>query len=144
MKRFNLYLTEAENTFGALAKKDYGQELILDIHNVPPEFFKRKQIRRFAEKMCEEIKMKKGPLYLWGKDEDEGKAKTGDDNIKDDGISCVQFLYNSSITIHAIDEIQKVFVNIFSCDTFDVKKARSFAEEHVGGTIVATQNIIRK
>ena len=110
----------------------------------PTEFFTKKNIRQFAEQLCDEIKMKRGPFHLWGEEKDLHKAKTGEGAIKADGISCVQFLYSSSITIHALDEINKVFINVFSCNKFDVKKARAFAEKNINGKIVSVHNIIRK
>lgn len=143
MRNFTDYLLEQDN-IQTVARKDYGQELILDIHDVPSDFFHRTKIGLFAKELCTEIKMKHGPRYLWGTDREEHKHKTGEDAIKADGISCVQFLYNSSITIHALDEIQKVFINIFSCDRFDAEKAKVFTEKNVGGKIVSAHNILRK
>lgn len=145
MFRFNDYLTEIDNV-QKVRKESYGQELIVDLHNVHSDFFKRKTIGKFAANLCDEIKMKKGPLHIWGTDADEHKHHSGkdtDNEIKADGISCVQFLYNSSITIHALDEIQKVFINIFSCDKFDNKKAIAFINTFIQGDIVKTHNIVR-
>jgi len=119
--------------------ESYGQELILDFHEVPKEFFDTKIIRKFAEELCDEISMTRGPIYLWGND----KSLRTMADPKADGISCVQFLHSSSITLHAIDELSRVFINIFSCKNFDVKKAKAFALENVGGKIVQIHNIKR-
>jgi len=131
-------ITEDPELIAKDRESNYGQELILDIHEVPKNVFDKKFVREFVEKLCDEIEMKRGPNYLWG---DAGE------NLKDpkaDGISCVQFLYSSSITIHAIDKLQKVFINIFSCRNFDADKARQFVTDNLGGTIVAEHNITRK
>jgi len=118
----------------------YGQEVIIDLHNVNPDFFQMKHVRHYAEKLCEIIKMKKGPIYVWGDDKSLGTMH----NPKADGISCVQFLYTSSITIHALDELQKVFVNIFSCRQFDADKAMKFTMQHIGGDLARFHNIKRQ
>ena len=143
MGSFSKFLQEDALGIKAVSRENYGQELILDIHDVPPEFFDRNVIRNFAEELCDEIEMKRGPIYLWGITSQEHKAKRGEAAIKADGISCCQFLYKSSITIHALDEIHKVFINIFSCEQFDINLATKFVKENVGGTIVSSRNITR-
>jgi S-adenosylmethionine decarboxylase len=120
--------------------EDYGQEVILDLHDVPMDFFNKDKIRKFTEELCDEIKMKKGPNYVWGDDNELGTMH----NPKADGISCIQFLYSSSITMHCIDELQKAFLNVFSCQEFDADKVKKFAEDNIGGTVVSFHNIIRK
>ena len=141
MEKFSEFLKET--SIKSVKHENYGQELILDVHDVPSEFFNRIAIREFAEKLCDEIDMKRGPIYQWGLNSQEHKAKQGEATIKADGISTCQFLYKSSITIHALDEIQKVFINIFSCEPFDVGKVESFVEENVGGKIVSKKSLIR-
>jgi S-adenosylmethionine/arginine decarboxylase-like enzyme len=142
MQKFSRFIKEAAN-IKTVEYEPYGQELILDIHDVPPKFFDRNIIRHFAEKLCEEIDMKRGPIYLWGENNQEHKAKKGEAAIKADGISCCQFLYKSSIIIHALDEIQKVFINIFSCESFDVNTALKFVNRNVGGNIVSKRSLVR-
>lgn len=135
------FLAEKEDAnIQEITSESYGQEVILDIHDVPPEFFTTKNIRHFAEQLCDEIGMKRGPIYNWGEDK---QLRDNYKNPKINGISCVQFLYSSSITIHALDEIHKVFINVFSCKTFDGEKAKQFAEENIGGKIIRYRNIKR-
>lgn len=134
-------LTEDENLIAKVKSESYGQELILDIHDIDKDKIHIKAIRKFAEELCDEIGMKKGPQHEWGEEKQLGKYP---DNPKIDGISVVQFLYSSSITIHALDEIGKVFVNIFSCEEFDAEKAKDFTLLTFGGKIVSEHNIIRK
>lgn len=127
-----------------VTEEDYGQEVVLDIHDVPEEFFQVKEVRHFAEQLCDEIGMKRGPLYTWGENKDMHKGWGSEGTIKANGISCVQFLYSSSITIHALDEIHKVFVNVFSCKPFDAEKTKQFAMERIGGKIVNFRNTKRE
>jgi S-adenosylmethionine/arginine decarboxylase-like enzyme len=129
----------AEESIEEVKEEDYGQEVIIDIHDVPEEFFTKKNVRQFVEKLCDEIQMKRGPNYMWG----EEKELHAYANPKVDGLSCVQFLYSSSITIHAINELNKVFLNIFSCKTFDSEKAKLFTEKNIGGRIVSFHDFKR-
>lgn len=137
--RITEIIVESDGT-GPELGSSYGMEAVLDIHDVPIEFFDDKNVRRFAEKLCDEIGMTKGPIYLWG----DNKALGTMNDPKADGISVCQFLHSSSITIHAIDEFKKVFINVFSCKSFPADTVREFAEENVGGTIVSFHVFKRK
>lgn len=120
--------------------ENYGQEVVVDLQNVPPEVFNLATIQAFASDLCEEIGMNKGPFYNWGTEEDNGKYA---DEPKKDGISVVQFLWESSITIHALDLIQKVFINVFSCKAIDVEKVREFSLKRLGGDLVSIRSFER-
>ena len=120
--------------------KDYGQELILDIHDVARGRIHAKGVKQFAADLCDEIGMSRGPSFVWGTDSDKDEWK----DPKADGISCVQFLHSSSITIHAIDLLNRVFINVFSCKSFDAEKAKAFAMKKFGGTLSGEHNIVRK
>jgi len=122
-----------------LRRQAYGQEAIIDLHDVPLDRFHHKIVKDFAEKLCDEIGMQRGPVYAWGDDEDLGTMH----NPKADGLSCIQFLYSSSIVVHAIDELGKVFVNVFSCKNFDQEKVLRFALATFGGRVAAFHNIKR-
>jgi S-adenosylmethionine decarboxylase len=135
------FLKKAEDIETARAE-DYGQEAVLDLHDVPDKFFQLKEVRRFAENLCDEIGMIKGPIYTWGGEKQDLHVHPNKPKI--DGISCVQFLHSSSITIHALDEINKVFINVFSCKPFDADGVKKFAEERLGGSLVSFHNYIRK
>lgn len=133
-----------ESTVDKVRNEDYGQECVLDVHEVSKDKFHKKFIREFAEKLCDEIGMIRGPSYsshIWGEEKD---LETHPNKPKIDGISLCQFLYSSSITLHFIDELGKVFINVFSCKNFDAEKVKSFALDQLGGTIAAFHNIIRK
>ena len=121
-------------------EEHYGQEVIIDLHDVDPEIFQTHILKKFAEDLCDEIGMQRGPIYSWGQDKFEGTYKT---HPKKDGISVVQFLYESSITIHALDELQKIFINVFSCKDFDPEQAKAFALKTLGGNLVTEHNIVR-
>ncbi len=139
IRKYQLIIEAKDTSIKELKESDYGQEAILDIHDVPKEFYHDKNIRQFAEKLCDEIGMTRGPIYLWGDD----KALGTMNDAKADGISVIQFLHSSSITIHAIDTLNKVFINVFSCKTFDGEVVKKFAEENIGGRIVSYHDFKR-
>jgi S-adenosylmethionine/arginine decarboxylase-like enzyme len=128
-----------------LIKKDkkevYGKELILDIHEVEKDKITVKNIKTFAEELCDEIGMTKGiKAIVWGTDSDKDELK----DPRADGLSCIQFLHSSSIVVHGIDLLGCIFINIFSCKEFSTDKAKNFALKSWGGKIASEHVIIRK
>lgn len=120
----------------------YGRELIVDVHDCDAVPFTRKYIARFCDELCRELCMKKGDLHFWDyKDSPEEYAKAPP-HLK--GISVVQFISTSNITIHALDDLRHVYFNIFSCKEFDVSTVRLHIEMWTQGTIVSFKDIIRK
>ena len=141
VKVLNEIVTKSDALIKKVKEANYGQELILDVHGVDVSRIHSRSIKAYAKGLCNAIGMVKGPIYTWGAEKELGEYPS---KPKFDGISCVQFLHSSSITIHALDEIGKVFVNIFSCNNFSSEKAKKFTLEHFGGNIVSQHNIIRK
>jgi S-adenosylmethionine/arginine decarboxylase-like enzyme len=60
------------------------------------------------------------------------------------GTSAVQFIMTSNITIHTLDILKNVYLNIFSCKDFDAAKALKFSKEFFGGKIVNFKIVDRK
>lgn len=108
--------------------ENYGQELILDLHDCDPDTFTRESIGHYFRILCKLIDMKAEDCYFW---DDEGlppeKCQT---NPKTCGVSAVQFILTSSIVVHALTKLRKVFINIFSCKYFDTNAAREFTKIH--------------
>ena len=124
-----------------IRKENYGQEAIFDFHNVPMNDYSIGYLKLFAKNLAKEIGMRCGPAYYWGT---KGELNSEPElPVKADGISVVQFIYESSITIHALDTIQKLYINIFSCKQFDFDKAKKFILEHIKADLVCEHNIIR-
>lgn len=103
-------------------KNFYGYELVLELFDCDlKRLTSKKYIQEFVDGMCKTIGMEKhGPLHaerymgggIWGK-----------------GFSFFQFITTSSITGHFIETDRTAFINVFSCNTFNVKKADSFARK---------------
>lgn len=102
-------------------KKIYGMELVLELFGCNLKCLtSKKKIQEFIDGICKEIEMKKyGPLYI--------KRFPGGE-LWGEGYSFFQFITTSSITGHFIESDRIAFLDIFSCNRFDSKKAKLFAK----------------
>ena len=114
----------------------YGKELILDLHNCNSEKFNRKDIAQYFKILCDEkINMERCDLHWWDyEDEEQEVYDNAPAHLK--GTSAVQFIQTSDIVIHTLDDLKRVYVNIFSCKDFDSVVAREFTEETFEGKTV--------
>lgn len=111
----------------------YGKELILDLHDCDPVTFTRNSIAEYFRRLCELIDMEACDLHFWddlGVSSDECQTEP---HLK--GTSAIQFILTSNITIHTLDLLESVYVNIFSCKDFDGKKAAAFTRIWFQGRI---------
>ena len=112
---------------------DYGKELILDLHYCNPEKFTRTYIRKYFIGLCKLIEMERCDTHFWdykGESEEYDKAP---DHLK--GTSAIQFISTSNITIHTLDILRRVYLNIFSCKDFDENVAIEFSKSWFEGSI---------
>lgn len=120
----------------------YGKELILDIHNCDVSKFNRTDIERYIKILCDDIiDMDREDLYWWDYEDDIAGYKEAPDHLK--GTSCVQFILTSTIVIHSLVELKKIFINIFSCKNFDAETAVVFTEKYFGGKVETYKVIMR-
>ncbi len=102
----------------------YGKELILDLYGCNPKKFNRSDLDKFFAELCELIDMQKCERYFWddlGVSESERQTSP---HTK--GTSAVQFILTSNITIHTLDLVGEVYINVFSCKDFDALVAIDF------------------
>ena len=119
----------------------YGKELILDLHNCDSSTFTRKSIRKYFKKLCEKIDMNPEKLCWW---DDYGLEPGFCQTLPHTkGTSAVQFILTSNITIHTLDILKNVYINIFSCKDFDAEIAKQFSSEWFKGTVVSSHIIER-
>lgn len=109
----------------------YGKELIMDLHNCDPKTLTRRSIREFLIALCKEIDMERCDLHFWDYLGDQEGYDAAPDHLK--GTSVTQFITTSSITIHALDILQKVFINLFSCKDFDGSQVIQLSEQWFRG-----------
>jgi S-adenosylmethionine/arginine decarboxylase-like enzyme len=122
--------------------KNYGKEVILDLHDCNPKKFTRKLIKQYFVELCDLIDMQRCKLCWW---DDYGLPKEKrqtEPHLK--GVSAIQFIMTSNITIHTLDLLQSVYVNIFSCKSYDAKIVRDFTKKWFEGKVVNYKVIIRK
>lgn len=122
-------------------RESYGKELILDLAECDPATFNRASIRRFCEELCRQIDMEPADLHFWddvGVPEDEQQTEP---HLK--GTSAVQFITTSNITIHTLDILRTVYVNLFSCKAFDESVAISLAAGWFKGTVIQS-HVVRR
>ena len=102
----------------------YGVELILDLHGCDNSTFTRESISEYFESLCELIDMKREALHFW---DDVGVPEEDKQTSPHtQGTSAVQFILTSSIVIHALDQLDAIYINMFSCKEFDPKLAERF------------------
>ena len=105
----------------------YGYELILDLHGCSPDKFNRAEIDRYFTELCDRIGMEKCEVHFW---DDVGVPPEEQQTLPHaKGTSAVCFILTSSIVIHTLDIPKAVYVNIFSCKTFDPNVAAEFTED---------------
>jgi len=121
-------------------REGYGEELVLDVHNCDLSKFNKEDIEIFFIELCDIINMERCDLHFW---EDEYLTEEEKTNPVLSGISAVQFIKTSSITLHALNLLRKVFINIFSCKPFDTDKAAKFSAAYFIGDIVSKHAIHR-
>jgi len=121
--------------------KPYGKELIIDIHGCGPGEFSREEIKQYFDDLCFRIDMKQCDLHFWDDLETpEDKKQTSPHTV---GVSAIQFILTSNITIHTLPLLGKVFVNIFSCKDFNSRDAANFSVDFFGGRIAKETEVIR-
>lgn len=122
--------------------KEYGKELILDLHNCDAAKFDRKNIRNYFKNLCDLIHMERCKLTWWDDYGVPPEEQQTEPHLK--GTSAVQFIKTSNITIHTLELLKAAYINIFSCKAFDEKKAKQFTQEWFRGKVVTSKIIVRK
>ena len=110
---------------------NYGKELILDLHECNPKKFNRKSLRKFFGEMCELLNMEACDLHFWDYHGYAKEYEDAPDHLK--GTTAIQFISTSNITIHCLDVLKSVYLNIFSCKNFDRLKAMNFCKDYFEG-----------
>lgn len=120
----------------------YGKELILDLSDCNVETFTRESIGNYFDELCELIDMQAEDRHFW---DDEGlPPEQCQTNPKTCGISAVQFIITSTIVLHSLTKLGKVYINIFSCKDFDSDEARDFTIKWFGAGVCGDIIVIRE
>lgn len=120
---------------------NYGKELILDLHKCNSKMFTRYQINKFFKSLCSEIDMEACKIAWWDYRGYSEEYENAPDHLK--GTSAIQFISTSNITIHTLDVLKRVYLNIFSCKDFDVSVAADFSANFFHGEIIQQNTVDR-
>lgn len=113
--------------------KNYGKELVLDLLNCDVSTFTRKSIGNYFKELCELIDMEREKLCWWDYHNDPEAYRKAPAHLK--GISAVQFIKTSNITIHTLDTKKEILLNIFSCKDYETTVVVDFTKSHFRGKI---------
>lgn len=114
--------------------EQYGKEIILDLHGCNPKKFNRCDIGLFFDRLCERLGVQQGDRHFWDDVGVPPEEQQQAPHLK--GTSAVQFILTSNITIHTLDLLHAVYLNVFSCADFDGEAVKELAIEWFGGRIV--------
>jgi S-adenosylmethionine/arginine decarboxylase-like enzyme len=119
----------------------YGKELILDLHGCDPAKFNRGDLTRFFAELCALIDMQAEDLHFWDDQDTPENEKETEPHLV--GTSAVQFIRTSNVTVHALDLLRRVYLNVFSCKDFDAGAVYSFCLEFFGGHVANRKEVDR-
>ncbi len=120
----------------------YGKSLALDIHDCDVSKFNRKDIEAYLVELCDDvIDMERAELQWWDYEDEPEEYAKAPAHLK--GVSCVQFIMTSTIVIHSLEDLGKVFMDIFSCKDFDEVATAKFTADYFGGEIKTQEAVIR-
>lgn len=108
----------------------------IDIHQCNPDYIRsRRKIKEFVIALCHLIKMKRyqEPVIVhFGKDK------------KVAGYSMTQFIETSLISAHFANQTNHLYLDIFSCKSYNPKEAAEFSRNFFQGKDYTLNTIYRK
>jgi S-adenosylmethionine decarboxylase len=115
----------------------WGQHLIIDLAGGKPEAIRSRDVlARFARELVEAIHMKAyGEPLL---------AHFAEHSPKAAGWTLVQLIETSSITGHFCDHSGDAYLDVFSCQAFDVQTVLDLVEETFAPEQVSTTVLMRQ
>jgi len=120
----------------------YGKSVSMDVHGCNVGLFNRRDLRKFVKALCVEIDMIPAQLHWWDYGADEVEKAKAPPHLK--GVSVVQFIETSTIVVHTLDDLEVVYLDLFSCGDFESSEVIKFTENYFQGKVVNTQTMERK
>ncbi len=105
-----------------------GKELIIDLKGCNVSKFTRESITDYFKWLCSIIGMERESLFFWDDEDTPESEKRTEPHVV--GISAVQFIITSNITIHTLTLLQEAYINIFSCQDYQTGKATTFTKSY--------------
>lgn len=110
---------------GMVPRAPYGMELVLDLHDCDPTMFTREKLTQYFIDLCILLEMQRADLHFWDYEDHPHYKKHAPAHLK--GTTAVQFISTSNITIHTLDDLRRVYLNIFTCREFEPTLALEFS-----------------
>jgi S-adenosylmethionine/arginine decarboxylase-like enzyme len=109
-----------------VAQKVWGISSAVDIYDCDPDKIRDAElIRKFVDELCKLIEMKKfGDTQVVHFGEDERVA----------GFSMLQLIETSLISAHFANQTNAVYLDVFSCKSYDPETVRCFSQIYFGGS----------
>jgi|GEM_PF-262388 S-adenosylmethionine decarboxylase len=127
---------QQETTKEEVKNTDFGKELILDLYDCDHETIcSGSKIKEFSVKLCDLIEMKRFGKPFLQRFAEHSKIAAG--------YSLAQMIETSLISGHFSESLNRAYINIFSCKTFDTQQATIFTKEFFGAKSVKQRIIIR-
>jgi S-adenosylmethionine/arginine decarboxylase-like enzyme len=132
--------------------KAYGKELILDLHECNVDRFNRRDIDKYFVRVCRLTNMVRCERFWWddvGVPEEERqtalhtKGTTAVDHSAARPLVGTQFILTSNITVHSLELLRAIHVNVFTCKNFDPQAVEKFTAKWFGGDVVQSLYINR-
>lgn len=128
-----VWKSSCDDCKGSGILKVYGKESIIDLHKCNEKLFDRKNLKKFFKELCDLLNMERCDLHFWDDvGVPESKRQT-EPHLK--GTSAIQFITTSNITIHTLNDLKSAYINIFSCNDFDIDKAEKFCKKFFKGKL---------
>lgn len=116
-------------------KGNYGLELIIDLKGCNLSDLSREKIKRFFVELCDRIDIiRHGDPFYWEDTSDIPHLR---------GISGFQFVKTSNVVCHPLPMLKAVYINVFSCKSFDTDDALKFCKNYWEATSEVHTVIVR-
>lgn len=103
----------------------YGLHVLCDLYDCNPETFNRESIEAFLTKLCVKIDMDREDFHFWddvGVSEEKKQTEPQTKGTSVGGVFQkrvgIQFIITSTVVIHCLDILKRVYVDVFSCKDF--------------------------
>ena len=128
--------------YAGVKRRAYGKEFILDIHKCDVSLFNRKSLTEFFRKLCDDIlKMERCDLHFWDYEGVPDEDIPTEPHLR--GTTAIQFISTSNVTIHTLDLLGAVYLNIFSCKNFHEAEAMVFCRDFFQGSVARYRTVDR-
>lgn len=131
-------LVDPHKRITVLKRKYYGQHLLVDTQRCNSRITSVPEVTVFIKELVDLIGM-----VGWGEPlvtrfpEDSAIGSL-------QGVSAIQMIYTSSITLHGHDLSRDMYLDVFSCKEYDEAKVETFVKDFFSPTKCKTQTIFRK